>query len=101
MPPVWRGCIGAGELTAVWVPDVGHEAMGDLVRAVSTRCGRCAARGSSCRASCCARAAITGVRPGPNCTAAGSWGLRFEQAAHNIVLEDYIAAVEAAAEAAA
>jgi transposase len=23
----------AGELTAVWVPDEGHEAMGDLVRA--------------------------------------------------------------------
>jgi transposase len=24
----------AGELTAVWVPEAGHEAMGDLVRAL-------------------------------------------------------------------
>jgi hypothetical protein len=33
--------------------------------------------------------------PGPNCIAAG-WGLTFDQAVHHLVLEDYIAAVEAA-----
>ncbi|HYH60962.1 MAG TPA: transposase, partial [Solirubrobacterales bacterium] len=30
---LWRGCIGPGELTGVWVPDVVHEAVRDLVRA--------------------------------------------------------------------
>src|SRR6516164_7351708 len=52
----------AGELTAVWVPDPGHEAMRDLVRARSSR------------ASCCARAVITGDRHGPSCIADGSRG---------------------------
>ena len=33
MPPAWRELHRAGELTAVWVPDAGHEAMRDLVRA--------------------------------------------------------------------
>src|ERR1700746_592807 len=86
----------AGELTAVWVPDCRHEAMRDLVRA---------------------RLAGGPSRPGPRQQLSGfllrqgchygrpAWtrlhrrwlaGLRFEQAVHHIVLEDYIAAVEAA-----
>jgi transposase len=37
-----------------------------------------------------------GGRLGPSCIVAGWAGLKFEQAVHYIVLEDYIAAVEAA-----
>ncbi len=33
MPPLWRDFHRAGELTAIWVPDPGHEAIRDLVRA--------------------------------------------------------------------
>ena len=63
----------------------------------STRCRRCVGPVSSSPAFCCGRAAITGGRP--------AWtklhrrwlaGLKFEHPAHHIVLEDYIAAVEAA-----
>src|ERR1700719_3375522 len=61
----------AGELTAVWVPDARHEAMRDLVRARLDGCMRCVGHASSCRASCCGRAAITGGRHGPNCIAVG------------------------------
>jgi transposase len=87
----------AGELTAVWVPDAGHEAMRDLVRA----------RLDAVHALRRARQQLSGFllrqrrhygRP--------AWtklhrrwlaGLRFEQAAHHLVLEDYIQAVDAAA----
>jgi transposase len=85
----------AGELTAVWVPDAGHEAMRDLVWARLDGCMHCAGHASSCQAFCCGRAAITG----PAWTQLHRrWlaGLKFEQAVHHIVLEDYIAAVEAA-----
>ena len=86
----------AGELTTVWVPGPGHEAMRDLVRA----------RLDAVHALRRARQQFSGFllrqrrhygRP--------AWtklhrrwlaGLRFEQAAHHLVLEDYIAAVEAA-----
>src|SRR5205807_4419544 len=61
----------AGELTAVWVPDAGHEAMRDLVRAVWMRCMPCAGRASSSPGSCCVRDAIMGVPPGPSCIAVG------------------------------
>ena len=82
----------AGELTAVWVPDPGHEAMRDpgLRRGrlwcapVSMRCMRCPtgqARGlkahghaSSYRAFCCVRVAITGGRLGPGGIADGLRG---------------------------
>src|SRR6266436_6858743 len=70
----------AGELTAVWVPDAGHEAMRDpgLRRGrlwcapVWMRCMRCAGHASSSRDFCCVRAAIMGVRRGPSCIADGS-----------------------------
>src|ERR1700752_392824 len=86
----------AGELTAVWVPDVGHEAMRDLVRA-RLDAGRALRRvrqqlsGFLLRQGChYGRPAWTKLHR--------RWlaGLRFEQAVHHIVLEDYIAAVEAA-----
>ena len=86
----------AGELTAVWVPDVGHEAMRDLVRARldavhSLRRARQQLSGFLLRQGChYGRPAWTQLHR--------RWlaGLRFEQAVHHIVLEDYIATVEAA-----
>ena len=87
----------AGELSPVWVPDPAHEAIRDLVRArlAAVRVLR-QARQQPPPASCCAMAnIITGLT--------WTWmhrrwlaGLSFEHAAHYIVLEDCIAAVEAA-----
>ena len=84
----------AGELTAVWVPDAEHEAMRDLVRA----------RAAAVKALRRARQQLSGfllrhgrVRGGKNWTLAHRrWlaTLRFEQPAQQIVLEDYIQAVE-------
>ncbi len=86
----------AGELTAVWVPDQAHEAMRDLVRA----------RLAAVRTLRQARQQLSGflLRQGhhyhrPAWTLMHRrWlaGLKFEQPAHHIVLEDCIAAVEAA-----
>jgi len=97
-----RDCLGlakldrAGALTAVWVPDVAHEAMRDLVRA----------RAAAARALRRARQQLSGfllrharVRSGKNWTRAHRRWLaeqRFEQPAQRIVLEDYIQAVEEA-----
>ena len=86
----------AGELTAVWVPDRRHEAMRDLVRA----------RLDAVRALRRARQQLSGFLLRQGCHyGRPAWtklhrrwlaGLRFEQAVHHIVLEDHIAAVEAA-----
>jgi transposase len=86
----------AGELTAVWVPDPGHEAMRDLVRT----------RLDAVRALRRARQQLSGFLLRQGCHyGRPAWtklhrrwlaGLKFEQAVHHIVLEDYIAAVEAA-----
>jgi transposase len=86
----------AGELTAVWVPDQTHEAIRDLVRA----------RLAAVRTLRQARQQLSGflLRHGhhyhrPAWTLMHRrWlaGLRFEQSVHHIVLEDCIAAVEAA-----
>lgn len=86
----------AGELTAVWVPDPGHEAMRDLVRA----------RLDAVHALRRARQQLSGflLRQGRH-YGRPAWtklyrrwlaGLKFDQPAHHVVLEDYIAAVEAA-----
>lgn len=88
----------AGELTAVWVPDEGHEAMRDLVRA------RTAAMENLRRA----RQQLSGFllrhdrvfRTGCNWTKKHRvWlsGLRFQYPAHQIVLQEYIHAVDDAA----
>jgi transposase len=86
----------AGELTAVWVPDQAHEAIRDLVRA----------RLAAVRSLRQARQQLSGflLRHGhhyhrPAWTLMHRrWlaGLRFEQSVHHVVLEDCIAAVEAA-----
>src|SRR5258707_4980706 len=86
----------AGELTSVWVPDAGHEAIRDLVRARldavhSLRRGRQQVSGFLLRQGChYGRPAWTKLYR--------RWlaGLKFEQAMHHIVLEDYIGAVELA-----
>src|ERR1700693_6313148 len=87
----------AGELTSVWVPDQAHEAIRDLVRA----------RLAAVRTLRQARQQLSGflLRHGhhyhrPAWTLLHRrWlaGLQFQQATHHIVLEDCIAAVEAAA----
>src|SRR6516162_3769925 len=86
----------AGELTPVWVPDPAHEAMRDLVRA----------RTAAVRALRQARQQLSSflLRRGHHYNRPAwtlmhrRWlvGLRFEHAVHHIVLEDCIAAVEAA-----
>jgi transposase len=86
----------AGELTAVWVPDPGHEAMRDLVRARldavhALRRARQQLSGFLLRQGChYRRPAWTKLHR--------RWlsGLKFEQPVHHLVLEDYIQAVEAA-----
>jgi transposase len=86
----------AGELTAVWVPDARHEAMRDMARARldavhSLRRARQQLSGFLLRQGChYGRPAWTKLYR--------RWlaGLKFEQAVHHIVPEDYIAAVEAA-----
>jgi transposase len=86
----------AGELTAVWIPDARREAMRDLVRARldavhALRRARQQLSGFLLRQGChYGRPAWTKLHR--------RWlaGLKFEQAVHHIVLEDYIAAVEAA-----
>jgi transposase len=83
-----------GALTAVWVPDADHEAMRDLVRA----------RAAAVRALRRARQQLTGfllrhgvVRKGKNWTVAHRRWLAtigFDHPASQIVLQDYIHAVE-------
>jgi transposase len=86
----------AGALTAVWVPDPAHEAVRDLVRA----------RLAAVRSLRQARQQLSGFLLRHGCHYSRSawtlmhrrWlaGLRFEQPAHHIVLEDCIATIEAA-----
>lgn len=85
----------AGELTAVWVPDAAHEAMRDLVRARAT-----AARGLTK-----ARQHLTGflLRHGKIYAGPRAWTVayrrwlttvRFAHPAQQIVLQDYVHAVD-------
>src|SRR4030088_113185 len=86
----------AGELTAVWVPDPGHEAMRDLVRARldavhALRRARQQLSGFLLRQGChYGRPAWTKLHR--------RWlaGLKFKQAVHHLVLEDYIQTIETA-----
>ena len=86
----------AGELTAVWVPDPGHEAMRDLVRARldavhALRRARQQLSGFLLRQGChYGRPAWTKLHR--------RWlaGLKFKQAVHHLVLEVYIQTIEAA-----
>src|SRR5438874_6052519 len=86
----------AGELTAVWVPDLGHEAMRDLVRA----------RLDAVHALRRARQQLSGflLRQGRH-YGRPAWtklhrrwlaGLKFEPAVHHLVLGDYSQEIDAA-----
>ena len=87
----------AGELTSVWVPDQAHEAVRDLVRA----------RMAAVRILRQARQQLSGflLRHGRHYSRTAwtqlhrRWlaSLKFDEAVHHVVLEDCIAAVEAAA----
>ena len=61
----------AGELSAVWVPDVAHEAMRDLVRARWSRCAVCAGHDSNFSAFCCDTALCMAAKPGRGRTDTG------------------------------
>lgn len=85
----------AGELTAVWVPDAAHEAMRDLVRA----------RATAARVLGKARQHLAGflLRHGQIYAGRRAWTMayrrwlttvRFAHSAQQIVLQDYIHAVE-------
>jgi transposase len=85
----------AGELTAVWVPDAAHQAMRDIVRA----------RGTAARVLSKARQHLTGcllrhskIYAGPRAwtVAYRRWltTVRFGHPAQQIVLQDYIHAIE-------
>ena len=86
----------AGELTPVWIPDQAHEAVRDLVRA----------RQAAVRALRQARQQLSGflLRHGHHYNRPAwtqmhrRWlaGLKFEQPAHHLVLEDCVATIEAA-----
>ena len=86
----------ADELTPVWVPDQAHEAIRDVVRARQARCAPCVRRAEQ----------LSGflLRHGrhyhrPAWTQLHRrWlaSLKFDQAVRHIVLEDCIAAIEAA-----
>jgi transposase len=85
----------AGELTAVWVPDRGHEAMRDLVRA------REAAQEAQKRARQQLQSFL--LRHGRIYSGRSSWSLahmrwistlKFEHPAHFIVLKEYCQAIE-------
>lgn len=86
----------AGQLTPVWVPDAGHEAIRDLVRA----------RSAAVAASRAARQQLLGFllrhgrrfegKPWTKTHRAWLAGLRFEHPASQIVLQDLMDAVDAA-----
>jgi len=86
----------AGELTAVWVPDPGHEAMRDLVR-VRLDAVRALRRAREQPSGFLLRRGCHYRRPAWS-KLHRRWlaGLKFEQAVHHLVLEDYVQTIEAA-----
>ncbi len=84
----------AGELTSVWVPDATHQAMRDLVRARATAAQALTSRASSCRRSRCVMGGSLPAAIGPERYRRWLADLRFDHPAQQIVLQDYIGAVE-------
>ncbi len=93
-------CYRSGDLTAVWVPDAAHEALRDLVRA------RLAAKRDQLRARNRlgkfllrhGRRASEGTRAWTGKYLLWVKAQRFEQAAQQVTMEDYLHEVEHAAE---
>jgi transposase len=82
----------AGELTAVWFPDPRREAMRDLVRARLDGTGPASHATLGVSATPRLLLSAPGMDQDASPLACRS---RFEQAVRHIVLEDYVAAVEA------
>jgi transposase len=89
----------AGELTAVWVPDEGHEAIRDLVRARSAAVGTLRVHKQQVSAFM--------LKHGRHYPRKKAWGMRylcwlqeqhFEHPAHQIVLQEMVEAVRLAKE---
>lgn len=87
----------AGELTAVWVPDAAHEAMRDLVRARATAVRVLGKARQHLQGFLLRHGRVYGGRKGWT-QAYRRWltTIRFEHAAQQLVLQDYIHAVEGA-----
>ncbi len=88
----------AGELTAIWIPDAAHEAMRDLVRARATAVrvlvkARQHLQGFLLRHE---RILLAGLAPGPWAYRRWLSTVQFEHPAQQIVLQDYIHAVQEA-----
>src|ERR1700746_3918696 len=85
----------AGELTAIWIPDAAHEAMRDLVRARATA-GRVLAQARQHRQGFLLRheRIYRGTRAWTQAHRRWLTTVRFEHPAQQIVLQDYIHAVE-------
>jgi transposase len=77
-----------GELTAVWVPNVGHEAMRDLVRARLDAVYSLRRAHQQLSGFWCVRNATMAGRPGPSCIVAGWRISRSNTGVQHIVLED-------------
>jgi transposase len=87
----------AGELTPVWVPDAPHEAMRDLVRARATAVRALTKARQQLPAFLLRQRRVHAGRPWTRAHRRWLADLRFDHRAQQIVLEDYIGAVEAAA----
>ena len=85
----------AGELTPIWIPDAGHEAMRDLVRARATA-GRVLSKARQHLQSFLLRhdRIYRGLRAWTSAYRRWLTTVRFEHPAQQIVLQDYIHAVE-------
>ena len=85
----------AGELTPIWIPDAGHEAMRDLVRARATA-GRVLSKARQHLQSFLLRhdRIYRGLRAWTSAYRRWLTTVRFEHPAQQIVLQDYIHAVQ-------
>ena len=85
----------AGELTPIWIPDAGHEAMRDLVRARATA-GRVLSRARQHLQSFLLRhdRIYRGLRAWTSAYRRWLTTVRFDHPAQQIVLQDYIHAVQ-------
>lgn len=87
----------AGELTAVWVPDRGHEAMRDLVRAREAASNALKVAHQQLLSFLLRHGRIyTGKAPWTKAHTNWLCAQKFDQAAHQIVLEEYRRTIEEA-----
>jgi transposase len=87
----------AGELTPVWVPDATHEAMRDLVRARAAAARALTKTRQQLQAFLLRHQRVHGGRAWTRAHRRWLADLRFDHPAQQIVLQDYISAVEDAA----